>query len=137
MAVQTERPVSQAELERVMHEEQGRHVRTWRPTTGGLLAIVSGYLNILMGLVALSSGYFFSPTFTTISLGLRVTVGVLFIVLGIVSIVGGSYAIRRRYWGMALTGTITSLLPTIALVPGILSLILVTLGKPEFEMREK
>lgn len=129
MDVRTERPVSREELQAVLHEEPTKVTqKTWKPVTGGLLSIIGGYLNILTGvllIVGVSSGF--------LSLFAGTGIGVLLIVLGIISVTGGASAIRRRSWGMALAGSIAALAPTLSAVPGTLSIIFVTLGKPEFE----
>jgi uncharacterized membrane protein len=59
-------------------------------------------------------------------------IGAPLIVLGIVAIVGGIYALRRRLWGLALAGSICALLGPWALL-GILAIVFVSLGKGEFE----
>ncbi len=69
------------------------------------------------------------------------------IILGIIAIVGGIYALRRRVWGLALAGSIAlvgfvgfrilRIFPIEPLVGfgivGILSIIFVSLGKREFK----
>ena len=54
--------------------------------------------------------------------------------LGIVAVIGGIFALRRRAWGLALTGAILSLplMPPLGPVLGILSIIFVSKGKGEF-----
>lgn len=64
-----------------------------------------------------------------VSSAILIAIGVVLLVLGIIALVGGIYAIRRRRWGLALTGAILSL-PGIM---GILAIIFVSLGKKEFE----
>lgn len=129
----TEGPITSEQMKTLFREGEGRvPMKTWKPTTGGVLEIVSGYLNILTGLVMLLGVSMFPAFASFIGMTAGVGIGILLIALGIVSIIGGVYALRRRVWGMALVGSITSLFPSIVLIPGILSLILVTLGRPEF-----
>jgi len=52
-------------------------------------------------------------------------------ILGTLAIAGGIYALRRKRWGMALTGAIAALLPWTAM--GIAALILTVLSRDEFE----
>ena len=63
-----------------------------------------------------------------------IVLGVLSLAFGIVALIGGIYAIKRRAWGLALTGAILSL-PSAALL-GVLSIIFVSLGKEEFASPE-
>ena len=57
--------------------------------------------------------------------------GVL-IVLGVVAIVGGMYALKRKAWGLALAGTICAFLTPPLGFLGLLAIIFVVLGKDEF-----
>ncbi|MDD5590902.1 MAG: hypothetical protein PHY18_03125 [Dehalococcoidales bacterium] len=60
--------------------------------------------------------------------------GVIVLVFGIIAIVGGIHSIKRRRWGLALTGAILSFpfIPVGAIL-GLLAVIFVCLGKKEFE----
>jgi hypothetical protein len=53
------------------------------------------------------------------------------IILGIVAIVGGIYALLRKIWGLALAGSICALIGPWFIL-GILAIIFVSLGKREF-----
>ena len=101
---------------------------TWKPTVGGILAIIGGAIEMIFGIVIAavgSIGWFFGmPWFSAI--------GAPLIILGIIAIVGGIYALRRRIWGLALAGSICALIGPWGLL-GILSIIFVSLGKGEFE----
>ena len=52
-------------------------------------------------------------------------------ILGIVAIMGGIYALKRRVWGLALAGSICSLVCVFFL--GIPAIMFVAIGKGEFE----
>lgn len=65
-----------------------------------------------------------------ISSTLLTVIGAIMLAFGIVALVGGIHALRRRNWGLALAGAILSL-PS-ACVLGILSIIFVSLGRREF-----
>jgi hypothetical protein len=52
-------------------------------------------------------------------------------ILGVLAIVGGIYALRRRNWGMALAGAIAASLPFSLM--GIAALVLTALSREEFE----
>jgi hypothetical protein len=61
-----------------------------------------------------------------------IIVGVPLVVLGIVAIVGGISAIRRRNFGLSLAGAICALIPLNLL--GLLAVIFVSISKREFEV---
>ena len=81
--------------------------------TGIVITIVGGIVGAFFGL---AWGAFGFPS----------------IMLGIIAIVGGVYALRREVWGLALAGSICALIGPWAIL-GILAIIFVALGKGEFE----
>jgi len=102
--------------------------KTWKPTTAGILSIISGAVTLIIGLVATALGTVLSGLLGMVGL-FGVGGGVITIILGIVSIVGGIYALRRERWGLALAGSICALS---SLILGILAIIFVVLSKDEF-----
>jgi len=66
-----------------------------------------------------------------IGMGWLSVIGAPLIVLGIITIIGGIYALLRKIWGLALAGSICALVgPWFVL--GILAIIFVSLSKREF-----
>jgi len=123
--------------------------KTWKATTGGILSIVAGVPaatgGIILALLAagvaslgailwMIPGTGKVPMLPGILSGVGIFLGAIavpLIALGVVAIVGGVYALKRRSWGLALAGSICSVI-TFALL-GIPALIFVILGKDEFE----
>ncbi len=109
--------------------------RTWKPTTAGILSIIAGTLSLiaciwcLMFTYPMIYGLDLAEKWDEIAQILGV-VGVVFINLGVISILGGIFALKRRLWGLALAGAICALNPLCGL--GILSIIFVAMGKGEF-----
>ena len=103
--------------------------KTWKPTVGGVLAIIAGALGLIIGLlfatgVGLIGGI--------IGMGWLSAIFAPLIVIGIIAIVGGICALYRRVWGLALAGSIFALIGPWFLL-GILAIIFVSLGKREFK----
>ncbi len=119
-------------------EKSVRPEQTPMPMIAGIMAIIAGAFK-LIGLLAVAGAFMFIPVSTMYGGGMERAGALLVLlviiiplaVLGILSIVGGIYAIGRRRFGMALTGAIAALLPFSML--GIASVILVVLSKNEFE----
>jgi len=107
--------------------------KTWKPTTAGILSIIAGSLGAITGIVvaivggAIAAGLKFIPAIPEI-FG---AVAIPRIILGIVAILGGVYALERRKWGLALAGSICSLFCVFFL--GIPAIIFVAMAKDEFE----
>lgn len=136
-------------------ESSGVNSRSGLLTAGGVLSIISGISQITSGL--LLAGMILLPDFFSVYVGYRglrilflpflpdvwwqyfvYELGdspelVLFVmctsVLGIIAIVGGISAIRRKWFSISLAGGIGAL-PSI--IPGMLAVIFVVLGKREF-----
>lgn len=114
--------------------------QTWKPIAGGILSIIAGVMNLLLGVVVMggltAAGLVLGAGLVELDLDLGGmswlgVLGVPLIVLGIISIVGGVYALKRRLWGFALAGAICAIM-TGNLVYGTLAIIFVSIGKSEF-----
>jgi hypothetical protein len=109
--------------------------KTWKPTTAGILSIIAGALGLIGGIIVLVLG----GTIAGVGLSAAVprwimifgAIAIPIIILGIVAIVGGIYALKRRIWGLALAGSICSLICVWFL--GIPAIIFAIMGKDEFE----
>jgi len=77
--------------------------RTWKPKAAGILCIIGGAVFAVPGIVL------------SIALLPYMWLGAFVIVPGIMPIVGGIYALRRRRWRLALTGSILTLLGSVIL----------------------
>jgi len=113
--------------------------KTWMPTVAGILDIIAGVFGLFGGIgVAIASGFLsaLGRGFTgalympVVSFNLMM-VAIPIIIIGILAIVGGVYALVRRMWGLALAGSIAAFIPSWPL--GVAALILTTLSKNEFE----
>ena len=114
--------------------------KTWKPTAAGILDIVSGVhglfgaglLFALAGLIDIEEflpmhGHGF-PFFLTN--GLFTILGLFQLFVGLVAIIGGSFAIQRSHWGWALAGAIGAIFTSF--IWGIPSIILTAQSEPEF-----
>jgi hypothetical protein len=118
-------------------------------TAGGILSIIGGAFEVIGGvimvvlpigvrillrlaLLPLHPGGWWERVIPVIPFWL-IIVGVPLVVLGIIAIVGGISALRRKNFGLSLAGAICAL-PTKIL--GILAIIFVSLSKKEFEAKE-
>ncbi|MBE9505633.1 MAG: hypothetical protein IMY84_02350 [Chloroflexi bacterium] len=100
---------------------------TWKPTAGGILAIIGGAINLLAGLGL--TLFVFVPFQTGL-----ITVGVLgalFLGTVIVALIGGISALQRKRWGLSLAGAICAVSPPSTLL-GILSIVFISMARDEF-----
>jgi hypothetical protein len=132
-------PVTWEEMRSLLRREPMMTERTWRPTVGGLLSILAGSWNLLMGVGAIAGGSaFFTnllPDFTGNTTLISASSGGFFIVIGLLAIIGGAFALARRGWPMVLTGSIAAVIPSPLILPfilGLFALIFNVLGHKEF-----
>jgi hypothetical protein len=111
--------------------------RMWKAKAAGVLAIVSGVLAVSQWV-----GFAVIEILADNSAALGGIAAAGFIIAigsGIVAIVGGVFAVKRRSWRMALAGSICAIfsvvfLPILVNVPlAIAAIVLVVLGRGEFE----
>ena len=121
--------------------------KTWKPMVAGILNIVSGALRILGSIAVLIGIMFFIPVATSVGPGpvpefgrwlipgvletILVIATVFLLIVGIMPIIGGIYALQRKKWGLALAGSIVAIFGSS--VMGILATIFVAMAKDEFE----
>ena len=107
--------------------------RTWKPTTAGILGIIAGAIGVLFGLILAVAGGILGTilgVFIPFIGGAVAGAFAIPLILGIVTIIGGVYALKRRIWGLALAGSICAFFCVWFL--GIPAIIFVILGKREF-----
>ncbi|MFC1873253.1 hypothetical protein ACFLW3_00355 [Chloroflexota bacterium] len=69
------------------------------PTTGGILCLVAGGIDIVLGIATVAIGEAAGLSAGFWELG---AMGMPLIILGMVAIIGGIFALQRRVWDMAL-----------------------------------
>jgi hypothetical protein len=118
-------------------------------SAGGILSIIVGAFEVIGGgmtvaLVSLDiplrswlfsflpdvSGTWYEHSIAVFPILSIIIMGGVLLVLGIIAIVGGVSAIRRKSFGLSLAGAICALIPLNLL--GLLAVIFVSLGKREF-----
>jgi len=103
--------------------------KTWKPTAAGILTIIAGALQVIFGTIfAIGVGF----GAAIIGMGWLSAIFAPLIIFGVIAVVGGIYALRRRVWGLALAGSICAFFGPWGLL-GLLAIIFVSLGKGEFE----
>jgi len=121
--------------------------KTWKPVVAGILNIVAGALNIF-GFFGVIIAMFFIPVSMNIGPGpapefgrwlipgviesILLIAAIFLLVVGILPLIGGIYALHRKKWGLALAGSIIAILGTTTLF-GIAATIFLALAKDEFE----
>lgn len=115
----------------------------------GILSIISGAFGILIGLIiggmgilcflmfsaggipGLENEPFMKEAFPRIFIGIYGIMGLVIVVMGVLPIIGGAFALKRKYWPWALAGAIAG--AAVFFYTGIAAVVLVSLAKPEFE----
>jgi len=107
--------------------------KTSKPTVAGILDIISGALGLISAIcLFIGIGVVGSqPDVPGFVLGILWGMSFPTAIVGILALVGGIYAVQRKKWGWALTGSIAAIL--IFLPLGIVATILAAMSKNEFE----
>lgn len=114
--------------------------RTWKPTVAGILDIVAGDLSFVglifafFGILALKATGGIDQSMgiqATMMLTIMAVVAIFAIIVDVLAIIGGIYALQRRRWGLALTGSIAAFLASWPL--GIAAIVFTAVSKNEFE----
>ncbi len=117
---------------------------TWKPIVAGILNIITGVINlfgmfVVIGLLTAFGGGILSiiriadmmPIWLSGMVhGVLIIMAILLAVLSSLPLIGGIYAIQRKAWSLALTGSVVAILSIPPL--GIVSTVLVSLSKNEF-----
>ena len=118
---------------------------TWKPVTAGIINITVGIFNVLgmfvviMLIAAIGGGILaigriaeLIPVWLSgLVQGFMIIIALIIGILGALPLIGGIYAVQRKNWPMALTGSIVA---TLSLLPaGIASTVLVAMAKDEFQ----
>jgi hypothetical protein len=124
-------------------ETNTQHYPRWMPTAGGVISIVAGSLGLVGSIFLLVFSNVvgsdvvrqFYPSSVWQNWGWPVVIvgiaAVLFIIIDLLAIVGGIFAVLRRNWGWALAGGICAVLASRLL--GIFGLVFIALSRKEFE----
>lgn len=109
--------------------------KSWMPKTAGILDIIAGSLGIIviffLAMALIFIGYFIPaggiPEWVPFLVGVIAIPAVL---IDILAIVGGTFALKRKTWGVALAGSIAAIFSSFIL--GVVALIFTIIGKSEF-----
>ena len=113
--------------------------RTSKPTTAGILNIITGALGVLwalgsfIGFSVISSMMGFPemgevPGFVP---GIILAMAIPTLLIAVLALVGGIFGVQRKHWGWALAGSIAAIIAFLPL--GIASTVLTAQSRGEFE----
>ena len=107
--------------------------KTALPVIAGVLILVSEGFKLLglLGLFVAGLFIFIWPPVIISPIAIVFIVLVVYIALTALAVIGGIEALRRKHWGLALTGAVIAALPFSLF--GVAAVILVVLSREEFE----
>jgi hypothetical protein len=102
------------------------------PVVGGVLVLIAGLVELISGGILISGGEFLGGFDMGTGVHNILTVcGVIWIILGIVAILGGIFAVQRKHFGLAVLGAILGLGGYF--IFALIGIILIAVGKDDFE----
>lgn len=112
--------------------------KTSRPVTAGILNIITGVIGLAVAFTAFFAFFamtvtldIYLPVFADFISGVVLAFAIISLLFSLLILIGGIFATQRKYWGLALAGSIAAVLGLFFL--GIPALILVSLSKEEFD----
>ncbi len=111
--------------------------KTVMPLIGGVLILLGGVLSLVAGLGlvasvgALDSLMLIDVEGVNMFEDLLTACGIIFIILGLIGILGGVFAMMRKHFGLAVLGGVFALAGWF--IPALIGLILIGVSKDEFE----
>ena len=123
----------------------GNMEKTGKPTAAGVLNIIAGVWCVLVALAMLFSiiavgAMDFTELFEDAGISfiisdiqsVLVVQFIIAVIFAVLTILGGAFALKRKQWGWALAGSIIAI-PGGFIILGVISTILVSVSKSEFE----
>jgi len=117
---------------------------TWKPQVAGILSILGGVVGlmgsfgILIAITAISAGRHWAGNWdweVGDVIPILWAIGIPMFLCAVTSIVGGIFAVQRKYWGLALAGSITAFCPI--WIFGLMATIFTAISKDEFKPESK
>ena len=117
--------------------------RPWMPVVAGAMSITAGAMGFIAATIMVTFVTIFGPGIAPDVMrsvgywlvGLPVTiVGIaafFILIISTLAIVGGVCALRRKIWGLALTGAVCAIFPVQIL--GVVSVVFIAISKKEFD----
>jgi hypothetical protein len=124
-------------------EKTGQSSFGWMPIAGGVLNILSGIIGIIATVFLVTVSIAFGAeiaedvfsSFGFLNIGLPITIiwliAIPMLLISLLAIISGTFAINKRNWALALTGAAFSIIPT--QIIGIIATILIIISKKEFK----
>jgi hypothetical protein len=105
--------------------------KTVMPVIGGILILVGALFGIAMGALFIIGTAWLIPIDITRLSAMFTVCGVIYMVISIIALIGGVFAIQRKAFGFAIVGGILALLFG-GFIFGLIGLILVAISRREF-----
>jgi hypothetical protein len=98
------------------------------PIAGGILLVLGAIAYLYLGAIMVSGGTTWSSLTGGVS-DILTACGAIVLIFGIIALLGGIFAIMRKYWALALIGGILAI-PTVL---GLIGMILIAVSHKDFD----
>ena len=112
--------------------------RPWKAVAGGVLSIIAGSLHLTGWLAVrailnklIATGYFVDdkPFISAKNVSMVV---IPLLVMAVIAIIGGIFALNKKFWAVALLGAICAIFSPATWILGAASTVLISIAKHEF-----
>ncbi len=107
-----------------------RSKHTGKPIAGGVLGIIAGVVGVFLGIIFIAGGTTVAYPWESVDWS-EVGIGIALVILGVLAILGSSFAVARRNFTLSVIGGVSALLGIWPL--GLPALILIAKSRNEFQ----
>jgi hypothetical protein len=116
--------------------------RNWKAIAGGVLSIIGGFLHLFGWLAVaiilnklIGSGYLGedAPSISSTTVWILI---LPILLLAIIAIIGGICALKKRFWGLALAGSICAIFSPATWMVGVTATVFISISKHEFTSKD-
>ncbi len=106
--------------------------KTIMPVIGGILIIVGAVIGVITGIFFIVGTAWLIPVDVLGVAELLMICGVIYLIISLIALMGGIFAVQRKAFGFAIVGGILALLVG-SVIFGLIGLILVAISRKEFQ----
>ena len=103
---------------------------TWKPLSAGTLDLLAGLFTIFCAILLLNGDAMLTTLHASLGIPIK-TGGIAMLCLGIMGLLGGVCSLYRRFWQVALTGSIANIISPHGIM-GLVAAIFIFMSRNEF-----
>ena len=104
---------------------------TWKPLSAGILDFTAGFFTVFCAFLMLDGNTMLTTLHSSLGIAPK-TGGIAMFILGFLGLIGGACSLSRRFWHLALTGSIANIIAPHGIL-GLVATIFIFMSREEFK----